>query len=399
MVLLLPLFGSVVIAEDEEVVEEELYIFDGQVIWINDKEAYRPQQLVITMYKNDEYVQEVITNAEVDWTYHFEDVKTEGSNQYKFSLSGVRGYSGAVDGTNFVLTRLPVNVRIQILDLGASPFEGATGYVTDENGQVVGEFAGSVLDLELLPGTYTFHETAVPEGFKLGNEFAFEVNGDGIVDVYDANGNVIQPEGNTLSVVIMPDLRPQPEEPDSSDETGEEIDEEGESEKPERPERPSDAFMPITYDDEPEETDSKPSKKDETPQPAADTAPQPAAPAYYNPYANMYNQPAYAAVAPAENEKSDKANDDTDSKDKADKDKEDKAETTDATEERPTMPEASDVESGNDLAEPEEMVGGELFDDSAVGTPVVVAMLGGMLAILIYGVVVVLQLRKNPFDA
>ena len=469
-------------------------MFDGQIIWINDKEEYRPKELLITMYKNDEYVQELVTSAEVNWTYHFEDVKTPGQNQYRFRLSGFRKYSGAVDGTNFVLTRLPENVRIQILDIGASAFEDATGYITDENGAVVAEFAGSVVNLELLPGTYTFHETSVPEGFVLGNEFKFVVNGDGIIEVDDANGNVIQPEGNTLSVVIMPDLTPSdpedpeepeipedpedPKDPDDSQETDKPVDTDDEgksdeptnpedsekpskpgdsektdgsnkpsdsgktdgseksdkpsdsgktdgfddSEKSERPSRPEGWVMPIASDDDPTEGDATddseyyyPPVREDDQQSSTDTSSQQTV-NYQQQYG--YQQYGYQqqfngqqTLAVAENEKSDKANNDNKANEKAEKeneakekagnDKEDKSKagTTDTDNDRPTTPNASDSEAASDLATAEEMIDGGLIGGNTVDSPVVIAMVGGMLALLLYGIAVVLQLRKNPFDA
>ena len=67
-------------------------------------------------------------------------------------------------------------------------------------------------ELNLAPGTYTFHEEAAPTGYLAVTDITFKVNFDGTIEVLNANGNSVEYKDGKL--VITDQTEPEkPNEP------------------------------------------------------------------------------------------------------------------------------------------------------------------------------------------
>ncbi|WP_169793685.1 SpaA isopeptide-forming pilin-related protein, partial [Pseudoclavibacter albus] len=55
-------------------------------------------------------------------------------------------------------------------------------------------------DIQLVPGDYTFHEVAAPEGYMAVTDITFTVDTNGAVTMKDAAGNTVTANGDTLVV-------------------------------------------------------------------------------------------------------------------------------------------------------------------------------------------------------
>ena len=72
--------------------------------------------------------------------------------------------------------------------------------------------AGKSKELDLTPGTYTFHEEAAPTGYLKVTDITFKVNFDGTIEVLNANGNSVEYKDGKL--VITDQTEPEkPNEP------------------------------------------------------------------------------------------------------------------------------------------------------------------------------------------
>ncbi|EHU8832473.1 VaFE repeat-containing surface-anchored protein, partial [Enterococcus faecalis] len=93
-------------------------------------------------------------------------------------------------------------LQISKVNLGGEEIPGAE--IEIKQGDKVVEAWTSKKDVsqkvDLLPGTYVFHEKVAPKGYIAVTDITFTVNEDGTVTVTNVNGNTVKTEGNKLVV-------------------------------------------------------------------------------------------------------------------------------------------------------------------------------------------------------
>ncbi|AXI26159.1 hypothetical protein CG018_01230 [Gemella sp. ND 6198] len=110
------------------------------------------------------------------------------------------------------VTPQPKEVQISKVDLGGKELTGAKIKIF-KDGKPVEEWTSTnkVHKVNLTEGTYTFHEEAAPEGYLAVTDITFTVDKDGKVKVTNVNGNIVNAQGNKLTVTDKD--KPQPEQP------------------------------------------------------------------------------------------------------------------------------------------------------------------------------------------
>ncbi|MCI7671669.1 VaFE repeat-containing surface-anchored protein, partial [Schaalia hyovaginalis] len=104
------------------------------------------------------------------------------------------------------------NVSFSKVDLGGTEIAGAEILIKKGDEEISKWTSGDKpKDLQLEPGTYTFHEEAAPSGYEVVTDFNFTVKADGTVEVADVetNGNVEVSEDGT-KVIVTDDVYPGP---------------------------------------------------------------------------------------------------------------------------------------------------------------------------------------------
>ncbi|WP_320660027.1 SpaA isopeptide-forming pilin-related protein, partial [Schaalia hyovaginalis] len=102
------------------------------------------------------------------------------------------------------------NVSFSKVKLGGTEIAGAEILVKKGDEEIAKWTSGDKpKDLQLEPGTYTFHEEAAPSGYEVVTDFDFTVKADGSVEVADVetNGNVEVSEDGT-KVIVTDDVYP-----------------------------------------------------------------------------------------------------------------------------------------------------------------------------------------------
>ncbi|WP_426007761.1 SpaA isopeptide-forming pilin-related protein [Clostridium perfringens] len=106
-------------------------------------------------------------------------------------------------------------IEISKVNLGGQEIAGAQIQVKNENGDVVTSWTseeGKTKILDLVPGTYIFHEEAAPNGYLVVNDIKFTVGKDGSITVVEVNkDDKVSAEGNKL--IVTDKDAPKPEEP------------------------------------------------------------------------------------------------------------------------------------------------------------------------------------------
>ncbi|MCI7512201.1 MAG: VaFE repeat-containing surface-anchored protein [Schaalia hyovaginalis] len=104
------------------------------------------------------------------------------------------------------------NVSFSKVNLGGTEIAGAEILIKKGDEEISKWTSGDKpKDLQLEPGTYTFHEEAAPSGYEVVTDFNFTVKADGTVEVADVetNGNVEVSEDGT-KVIVTDDVYPGP---------------------------------------------------------------------------------------------------------------------------------------------------------------------------------------------
>lgn len=100
----------------------------------------------------------------------------------------------------------PRDVTVSKVDIAGNELPGASIEIKDTTGAVVESWTSTTTpkDIQLVPGTYAFHEVSAPNGYETVTDITFTVDTNGAVTVKDAAGNTVTANGDTLVVTDQP---------------------------------------------------------------------------------------------------------------------------------------------------------------------------------------------------
>ncbi|MGI6590748.1 MAG: SpaA isopeptide-forming pilin-related protein [Eggerthellaceae bacterium] len=120
------------------------------------------------------------------------------------TVNGVDGSTAKADGSALTVTDQVTthNVEFSKVDFGGAELSGASIQILDSDGNAVDSWTsdGSAHSASLSAGTYTFKETAAPEGYEAVSDITFSVDVNGKVKVIKASGNAVKAKGSKLIV-------------------------------------------------------------------------------------------------------------------------------------------------------------------------------------------------------
>ena len=159
-------------------------------IWIG-----KPADALRLALRRDGVIIETVTiSAGSKWSYEWKSLPAGYKYEVTESVPANFTQTGSdtqVDKDGNVTVSLEntrtTTVKINKTDLGGTELAGAVIEVKDANGEVIATWTsevGKTMDLNLVPGEYTFREVNAPEGYEcVTTEIGFTVNGDGTVTV------------------------------------------------------------------------------------------------------------------------------------------------------------------------------------------------------------------------
>ena len=190
---------------------------NGQKTWVNDTEEERPESITVRLFANDEEVSSVEVTAENEWKYEFTDLEKydEDFNEiiYTVKEDELEKYIATVDGYDITNTRKPEKIVVSKQDAYGEELAGALLELYDAENNLVDAWTSSeeAYEIELLPGTYTFHEVAAPEGYEVVTDITFTVDKDGNLLVVIDNAKPEPEPTPTPTPVPTPTPTPTPE--------------------------------------------------------------------------------------------------------------------------------------------------------------------------------------------
>ena len=111
------------------------------------------------------------------------------------------------DGSTLVVTdqastTTTYGVDFSKVNLGGEELSGATIQILNSDGSVKTSWTSTseTQSVNLTAGTYTFRETAAPDGYEAVTDITFAVGSDGTVTVTNAGGNTVVASGSKLTV-------------------------------------------------------------------------------------------------------------------------------------------------------------------------------------------------------
>jgi hypothetical protein len=120
------------------------------------------------------------------------------------AVANANGNTVVASGSTLTVTdqATTYNVDFSKVDVGGEELSGASIQILDSDGNVAASWisAGETETVNLAAGTYTFRETAAPDGYEAVTDITFTIDSEGSVTVDSANGNTVVASGSTLTV-------------------------------------------------------------------------------------------------------------------------------------------------------------------------------------------------------
>ncbi|MGI6216839.1 MAG: SpaA isopeptide-forming pilin-related protein [Coriobacteriales bacterium] len=135
------------------------------------------------------------------------DITFTVSSDGSVTVDDANGNGVEVDGTTLIVTDQASTTDTFVIDFSkvdvdGNELSGAEIVILDSDGDEVASWTstGENQTVSLEAGTYTFRETAAPDGYEAVTDITFTVSSDGSLTVDDANGNAVEVDGTTLIV-------------------------------------------------------------------------------------------------------------------------------------------------------------------------------------------------------